>query len=129
MKKTSPFSIKERFQSFIPAYNGIKLLFKNEHNAWVHLFFTIVALVFGIVVQLTSTEWLFLSLAIALVFLSELFNTSLEKLADKVEPTFDPLIGAVKDYASAAVLVASVFAIVVGVIVIGPKIIALVYSI
>ena len=124
MKKSSPFSLKERLQSFIPAFNGIKLLFQNEHNSWVHLFCMVVSITIGIVVQLTSMEWLFLSLAIALVFFAELFNTAIERLADKVEPNFDPTIGAVKDYASAAVLIASIFAVIVGIVLFAPKLIA-----
>ena len=124
MKKSSPFSLKERLQSFIPAFNGIKLLFQSEHNSWVHLFCMVVSITIGIVVQLTSMEWLFLSLAIALVFFAELFNTALERLADKVEPNFDPTIGAVKDYASAAVLIASIFAVIVGIVLFAPKLIA-----
>ena len=99
--------MKERVQSFAPAFNGIKLLFKNEHNAWVHLFFMLAIIVLGTIVQLNSVEWLFIALAVSLVFLYELFNTALEKLADKVEPSFSTIIGAVKDYASAAVLIAS----------------------
>ena len=79
------------------------------------------SIVFGIIVQLNSVEWLFIALAVSLVFLSELFNTAIEKLADKVEPSFSPIIGAVKDYASAAVLIASIFAVIVGVLILGPK--------
>jgi diacylglycerol kinase (ATP) len=124
MKKSSPFSLKERLQSFIPAFNGIKLLFQNEHNSWVHLFCAVGSVIIGIVVQLSSIEWLFLLLAIALVFFAELFNTALERLADKVEPNFDFTIGAVKDYASAAVLIAAIFAVIVGVVLFGPKLIA-----
>jgi len=126
MKKPTPFSAKERLQSFIPAFNGIKLLFQNEHNAWVHLFFMTAVSIAGIIVQLTATEWLFL--AIVLVFLSELFNTAIERLSDRVEPNFDSTIGAIKDYASAAVLVASIFAITIGMVVFGPKIVALIYG-
>ena len=126
MKKSTPFSVKERAQSFVPAFNGVRLLFISEHNAWVHLFCMIAATISGVLLQINNIEWLFLSLAIILVFLSELFNTALEKLADKVEPDFNPEIGAIKDYASAAVLMASIFAVVVGGIVFGPKVFVLI---
>jgi len=127
MKKSTTLSVKDRMQSFVPAFNEVQLLFKSEHNAWVHLFFMIGATIAGVVLQINSIDWLFLILAITLVFLSELFNTALERLADKVEPNFNPEIGAIKDYASAAVLMASIFAMVVGVFVFGPKVFDLVY--
>ena len=126
MKKSTPFSVKERVQSFVPAFNGVRLLFKSEHNAWVHLFFIIVATIAGVLLQINNMEWLFLILAIILVFISELFNTALEKLADKVEQGFNPEIGAIKDYASAAFLMASIFAVVVGGVVFGPKVFVLI---
>lgn len=78
-------------QSFVPAFNSMELLLKNEHNTWAHLFFMLANLVFGTIVQLNSVEWLFIALAVSLVFLSELFNTALEKLADKVDPNFTPI--------------------------------------
>tara|TARA_R110000868_G_scaffold34134_1_gene123426 strand:+ start:243 stop:620 length:378 start_codon:yes stop_codon:yes gene_type:complete len=121
MKKSTSFSVKERMQSFVPAFNGVKLLFKNEHNAWVHLFFMIVSIALGTILQLNNVEWIFVALAISLVFLSELFNTAIEKLSDKVEPNFDSAIGAVKDYASAAVLIACCCAVLVGGIIFIPK--------
>lgn len=126
MKKSTPFSVKERVQSFVPAFNGVRLLFKSEHNAWVHLFFMIAATIAGVLLQINNMEWLFLILAIILVFISELFNTALEKLADKVEQGFNPEIGAIKDYASAAFLMASIFAVVVGGVVFGPKVFVLI---
>ena len=103
-------------------YTCIKLLFIKEHNSRIHLLLTATVLLAGIIVQLSHVEWLFMALSIAIVFISELFNTALERLADKVEPNFDSMIGAVKDYASGAVLVASIFAIVVGLVIFGPKI-------
>ncbi len=88
----------------------------------------VVVILAGIIVQLSKTEWLFMALAIVIVFISELFNTALERLADKVESKFDSTIGAVKDYASAAVLVASLFAVVVGLVVFGPKLMIFIYD-
>ena len=119
MKK--PFSILERIKSFGPAFKGLKLLFVHEHNAWVHLLATVVVISLGIGFNINISEWIALSIVIGLVFLSELFNTAIERLADKVEPNWDQLIGEVKDYASAAVLIASILAVIVGGIIFLPK--------
>lgn len=123
MKK--PFSLIDRIKSFGPAFNGLRLLFIYEHNARIHLLASVVAVSLGIWLDINGLEWLAISIVIALVFLSELFNTSIEKLADKVEPNWDKLIGEIKDYASAAVLIASILAIVVGGIIFIPKILSI----
>ena len=48
------------------------------------------------------------------VFAAELINTALERLADRLHPEQHPSIRAAKDCAAAAVLVASVTALVIG---------------
>jgi len=53
----------------------------------------------------------------ALLFSLELTNTAIERLADKVSPQYDQQIGMVKDIMAGAVLIAAVFAIVIGVII------------
>ena len=46
--------------------------------------------------------------------MAELFNTALETLADHLHPERHPVVGAAKDIAAAAVLVASGAAVVAG---------------
>ncbi|MES2629968.1 MAG: diacylglycerol kinase family protein [Bacteroidota bacterium] len=59
---------------------------------------------------------------IAFVVCTELINTALEKLTDLVQPDFHPLAGQIKDVAAAAVLVASISAVVCASIVFVPYI-------
>lgn len=59
-----------------------------------------------------------LMLCVALVVVSELFNSSLESLARAVTKAEDPNVRDSLDIASGADLVASMFAVVVGVILI-----------
>ena len=55
----------------------------------------------------------------------EIFNSSIEDLADVVCPERDERIKKVKDLAAAAVLVSAIAALIIGLIVFIPKIIAL----
>lgn len=119
---TKKFSLIDRVKSFTPAFKGLVKLFKNEHNSWVHLLATVVVLFLGFYLNLNRTEWIILVLVVGLVFICELFNTAIERLADKVEPDFNKLIGDVKDYASAAVLIASIVAVIIGSIIFLPKV-------
>jgi diacylglycerol kinase (ATP) len=59
--------------------------------------------------------WALVLLASAVVVATELLNTAIEHLADHLHPDVHPQIGVVKDCAAAAVLVAVLGAIGVGV--------------
>lgn len=119
----SPFSISGRIRSFGFAINGLRILFREEHNARVHLLGAVLALLAGWYFQLSSMEWMALLFCIALVFMLELINSVLERLADVVSPGIHPLIGQAKDLSAAAVLVAALLSIAVGCILFIPKII------
>ncbi|MBK7182865.1 MAG: diacylglycerol kinase family protein [Bacteroidetes bacterium] len=117
-----PFSINDRIKSFGYALQGLKSFFKTQHNAWIHVAATVVVIVAGFVFKVSLMEWIALSFAIALVFISELFNTAIEFLCDKISPELDPRIKLVKDISAAAVLIAAIVAVVVGAIVFVPKV-------
>lgn len=109
------FSIKERIRSFGFAYNGIKRLIVEEHNARIHVLGAIVAIILGIVLEITVAEWLWVALAIALVFITEMINTAIEAICDEVTKERRPTIKKAKDVAAGAVLVAAMFAVAVAV--------------
>ena len=58
-----------------------------------------------------------------MVFIAELFNTALETLVNLVSPEFNPKAGHVKDISAAAVLIAAIMALIIGVLIFLPKII------
>ncbi|MCF8357326.1 MAG: diacylglycerol kinase family protein [Prolixibacteraceae bacterium] len=117
------FSFRRRMLSFRHAFNGIRLLFKNEHNARIHLFFTIAVVAFGIWLPLSATEWIVIILAIGFVFTAEMFNSAIEKLADAVDEKPNEKIKIVKDLSAGAVLIAAIGAATVGLIVFIPHLI------
>ncbi len=103
------------------ALAGIRTFFKEEHNAYVHLVAAIVAIGLGFYFGIDRTEWVLIILCIGLVFAAEVFNTSIEALANHVEPNWDKGIEKVKDLAAAAVLIVSIMALLVGLIIFLPK--------
>lgn len=94
-----------------------------EHNARVHLFATIVVIALGFWLSISLFDWIALAIVIGLVFISELLNTALEELCNLVEPNHNPKIAIIKDFAAAAVLIASILAVIIGVLVFVPKLI------
>jgi len=119
MKKR--FSIKQRLRSFPFAFNGLKILLREEHNARIHLVAAILAIIAGFGFKISSMEWLAVIFAIGLVFALELVNSALENLADFLHPDKHESIKKVKDLAAAAVLVAAMCALVVGLLIFVPK--------
>jgi diacylglycerol kinase len=103
--------LKQMFKSIGIAFDGIIDLIKSENNAKIHLISTIVVIIVGFKLQFLAIEWLWISLAIAGVWVAELINTSIEKLTDLISPEINPIAKKVKDYAAGAVLVMAIWAI------------------
>jgi diacylglycerol kinase len=101
-------------------------MFANEHNAWIHLAATVLVIIAGIAFKISLLEWAAIFIAIGLVFTSEAINTSIEKLSDFVSPEKRSSIKEVKDLASAGVLISAITALIIGLIVFVPKILALI---
>ena len=103
--------LKQMFKSIGIAFDGIIDLIKSENNAKIHLVSTIVVVIVGLKLQFLAIEWLWISLAIAGVWVAELINTAIEKLTDLVSPEINLIAKKVKDYAAGAVLVMAIWAI------------------
>lgn len=114
------FSKKDRMLSFKFAFRGIARMIGNEHNAWIHLVVTVVVIVFGLWVNLSAQEWIFIVIAIGLVWMAEAFNTAIEHLANSITKEINPNIKLAKDVAAGAVLFAAIVAAVIGLIVLLP---------
>jgi len=114
------FSFVKRLQSFRHAFRGVKYLAVSQHNAWIHSVATVVVIGLGLFFKIHRTDWLWLTVAIALVWMAEAFNTAIEVLADEVSQEHRVRIGRAKDVAAGAVLIAAMGAVVIGVVVFEP---------
>ena len=115
--------IRKRITSFRYAFQGIATFFRETPNAIVHLIMAILAILFGFIFSISTTEWLAIIIVIGLVLALEAVNTSIEMLADFVCQERNKSIKKVKDVAAAGVLIASIAALAVGILVFLPKII------
>ena len=116
------FSLVNRFKSFTYAWSGIKELLRTEHNTWIHLFLTIIAVILALVFNIAIGEWTALIICMTMVWTAEIFNTCIKKLLDFISTDRHPQIKNIKDMAAAAVLMASWAAIIIGAIIFIPKI-------
>jgi diacylglycerol kinase (ATP) len=113
-------------KSFANAIRGIVFLFKSQVNGRIELIIAGIVIATGIVFKISTTEWLVISLCIALVLSLEGINTAIEIFADKLHPGFDQEIGNVKDVAAGAVLIAAIVAAIIGFIIFAPRILDLI---
>lgn len=121
MKKPLKFSQSQRMQSFVHAFNGLKLLFKEENNAKIHVAAAVLAVALGFILGISTAEWLSVLLCIALVVSLELVNSAIENLCDFVHPKKDMRIKNIKDLAAGAVLWSAILAFIIGAIIFVPK--------
>lgn len=124
MKKRGSF-LGLKPASFRWAAEGVRNAIRTEANMRFHALAALAAVLLGLALRLGPDEWLWVALAIAFVWSAELVNTAVERLVDLVSPERQPLAKAAKDTAAGAVLVAAVFAVVVGLAVFGPRLWAL----
>ena len=115
------FSWAKRLDSFRFAFSGLQLVFKTEHNAWLHLVATALVIALALVLQVSPIEAALLAIAIGFVWVSELFNTCIEKMMDFVSRENHQTIKLIKDVSAAAVLTAAITAIAIGCFVFIPK--------
>ena len=109
-----------RLKSFAYALQGMLHLVRTQPNARLHLLAAFLVCAAGAYLGLGRAEWLWITVAIVLVWSAEAFNTALEQLADALHPEQHPGIGRAKDMAAAAVLIAALGAAVIGVLVFMP---------
>jgi len=108
-QRVSPF-----FDSLNCAIEGLIYVVKTQRNMRLHLLLGSVALVAGVLLSLNVVEFILVCLAIFLVLFTEVLNTAIELQIDLVSERYHPLAKIVKDICAGAVLLASVFAILVG---------------
>jgi diacylglycerol kinase len=113
--------MKKRLRAFSYAFTGLRTFFAETFHAKIHLVAALGVVVCGVWLGASAFEWAILLLCIALVFVAEMINSSLEYLVDLAQPNPHPLAKKAKDVAAAAVLIASLFSVSIAAILFIPK--------
>lgn len=96
------------------AWAGLRTAWRMEKSLRTHAWATAAVVAVLLITQAPPAWWAAMALTIAVVVATELLNTAIEALADHLHPQRHEAIKRTKDVAAAAVLVASVGALVVG---------------
>jgi len=112
--------ITSRIASFRHAFRGWYHAMHTQQNTWIHG--TVSTLVFLLCfwLGLPPRDWAVIILTTAMVFTAEFLNTAIEVVVDLASPSQHPLARVGKDVGAAAVLAASLAAILIGLLILGP---------
>ncbi len=124
MQQKAQKEIYNRAKSFKYAFEGWWYVLRTQHNAWIHALISMAVLVLGLWLRIPLRDWAIIILAMMAVWMAEFLNTAIEAVVDMVTPEFHPLAKAAKDVAAAAVLVGAIGSALVGLLLLGPPLLA-----
>src|SRR5262245_7558548 len=111
---------------FRTAFRGLKLGIRGQSSFAVHFFFTVLVAAAAIVLQCELWQWCVLLGCIAFVLTAELFNSAFETLFRGLNPEAKERAWPALDVAAGGVLMASLFAGLIGSLVLIHQLIRLV---
>lgn len=114
--------LKKYKNKFGYAFEGLFYTLKYDKSVQIQFGIAIAVLLVCTIFQLNVLEWIIMLFCIFIVIAVELLNSAIEEMVDFYTPEVHPKAKTIKDISAAAVLVVSVMSFVVGLIIIGGKI-------
>ena len=112
--------------TFRNARKGMRLTIKSERNIRIHLFVAALVIISAYCLNFSINKFCILFLTIAAVISAEMFNSAIEFSLDAIfHNRSSRMVGMAKDIAAGAVMVVSICAVMIGVLLFAPPIIAL----
>jgi diacylglycerol kinase len=110
-------------RSFGFALEGVSYLIRTQRSAQIEIAIGAVVLALAAWLRISALEWAVLVLAMALVLALEALNTAIELAVTLASPERNPLAKAAKDVSAAMVLIAAIASVIVGLVILGPRLI------
>jgi diacylglycerol kinase len=107
---------------FVDAFRGMREGVRGGASFRAQSVIAIAVVIAAAALKLSASEWCIILLCITIVFAAEFFNTALEAMARAVTKETDPHIRDALDIAAAAVLMAAIGSVVVGMVVFGHRV-------
>jgi diacylglycerol kinase len=117
MRRPSPFIERSWPRKFRDAFRGVQAGIRGQSSFRWHFIAAAAVVAAAAALGVSRGEWCLLLLCITVVLVAEMFNSALESMAKAITGESDPHIGNSLDIGSAAVLLASLGAAVVGAVV------------
>ena len=109
-----------RIHAFGHAFRGWWYVLQTQHNAWIHTLVAVIVFILAFWLKLPAHDWAILILTATMVFAAEFVNTAIEAVVDLASPQKHPLAKVGKDVGAAAVLIAALAAVLIGLLILGP---------
>lgn len=119
-----PIKSTNLISSFHNAFSGLWYALRTQRNARIHLLATVLVVLAGFWLGVGVEQWCLLILAMGMVWMAELSNTAIESAVDLACQTYHPLAKIAKDVKAAVVVIAAISSIAVGVLILGPALVA-----
>jgi diacylglycerol kinase (ATP) len=120
---------RSRARAFRYAFSGWWFVIRTQRNAWIHMVVSIIVITMSFFLRLSPFSWALIFLAIALVWIAEFLNTALEAVVDLASNHQQNQLAKVgKDVGAAAVLIAAISSAIIGFLVLGPPLWAVIKS-
>jgi len=116
-------NLSRLLKSFRHALRGLRHTLFFHQNLRVHVVVAVLAVALGLLLKIPAIEWAVVAAAIFFVLVAEMVNTALEEIVNLVKEDHSERARVAKDVAAGMVLLATVFAVVIGLIVFLPYLI------
>lgn len=113
-------AFRDFHKSLSHAWDGLCFAFRQERSFRIQIAATLVVFIALVLLPLERWERVILLMATAMVLVLELVNSMVERFVDLVKPRLHSYVKEIKDLMAAAVLVAAVFAAVIGILILAP---------
>ena len=113
-------------KSFIDCIHGLEFTIENEDNFKREIVLGIIALIMSFILKISKIEFIIVLVVIALVLISEVINTAIERAVDLYTTKYNETAKIAKDVSAFSVLLTSIFSLIIGIIIFGDKIIKLI---
>jgi diacylglycerol kinase (ATP) len=114
------FSLRARVKSFAYACQGVAFMLRTQHNAWLHAAATLAVIALALYCDVSASDWRWLIVAMAMVWVGETLNTAVEYVCDVLSPEYHQAVKHAKDIAAGGVLIAALAAALIGVLTFWP---------
>lgn len=104
-------------KSFLCAIKGIIWGVSYDRNTMIHVIIGILTITASILLQIPRLDFIIILFTCFLIMTLELLNNGIERLVDVFYPDYNSQIGKIKDLMSGIVLIADIFAVAIGLLV------------
>ncbi|MBI5671309.1 MAG: diacylglycerol kinase family protein [Chloroflexi bacterium] len=117
-----------RIESLGYALAGWLYMLRHQKNTRIMSVATLVVMIVALWLEIGFQGWAVLILSISMVWMAEFLNAAVEAVVNLASPEYHPMAKVGKDVAAAAVLLGVVASVLIGLLILGPPLLAKISS-